>query len=235
MQLGTSQAGLAQVLVHFGRYLERLLGVEAVERLSSLHVVSPQGRAVRLAGARQRRAKADNGTHGDNRRAVLHRLRHADGFLNFVEAIAVLHVLRMPIIGIEALHRVLGVGEAGGPVERDFVVVVEVNHLAQLQVTGQRGRLRGDALHQVAVAHQHVGVVVLHRCVALFIVDGAEVRLAHSHTQAVGEALAQRAGRYFHAGRHVRLGVARRPGIQLAELLQIIQRQVVAVEVQQAV
>jgi len=57
----------------------------------------------------------------------------------------------------------------------------------------------------------------------------------HGHAHRVGDALAQRPGGHLHARGHTVLRVARRAAAQLAELLQFVQRQVVAGEMQRGV
>jgi hypothetical protein len=73
-----------------------------------------------------------------------------------LEVVAVVHPLGVPPVGVEAPEHVLGEGQVGLAVDRDLVVVVEVDQATELEVTGQRGRLGGDALHQVAVGHDRV-------------------------------------------------------------------------------
>ena len=66
----------------------------------------------------------------------------------------------------------------------------------------------------------------------------AQELLGDRHADAVGEALAERAGRDLDAGRDVcavALRVARRDRAPLAELLELVQREVVAREVQHRV
>ena len=88
-----------------------------------------------------------------------------------------------------------------------------------------------DALHEVPVAAEDEDVMV----------DRArsEVRtkeaLGHPHADAVGEALAEGAGRDLDAGRDVNLGMARRARSPLAELLDVVEREAVAVQVQHRV
>ena len=50
----------------------------------------------------------------------------------------------MPAISVETLHRVFGVGEAGGAVERDVVVVVEQDELAELRIERKLGKLTAE-------------------------------------------------------------------------------------------
>ena len=71
-------------------------------------------------------------------------------------AVAVVPVdaLHVPALRLEALLDVLAEGEIGAAVDRDAVVVVEIDQVAEPEVPGQRGGLGGDALHQVAVARR---------------------------------------------------------------------------------
>ena len=67
------------------------------------------------------------------------------------------------------------------------------------------------------------------------VVRGGQVRFGDRQADAVGEALAERAGGQLDAGRQAVLGVAGRLAAPLAEALQVVERQVVAGQVQQAV
>ena len=125
-------------------------------------------------------------------------------------------------------------GERRGAVDRDAVVVVADDQLAQGEVARDRGRFLADALHQVAVRADHVDVVVDQ------LVPGAvealrEEALGHRHPHRVGEALPQRPRRDLDALRVAALGVPRRERAPLAELLQILEAQLVAAQVKQRV
>ena len=69
-------------------------------------------------------------------------------------------VLDVPAVGLEALADVVGVGQLGRPVDRDVVVVVDADQPAEAEVAGERRGLVADALHEAAVAGDHVRVVV---------------------------------------------------------------------------
>ena len=70
-----------------------------------------------------------------------------------------------------------------------MIVVVQVNQLAELQMAGQRCGFRGDALHQVAVAHDPIGMMI-DDLKAWAVVARGQVRLCYRHTHAVTEPLA---------------------------------------------
>ena len=76
------------------------------------------------------------------------------------EVLAVVHVLDVPAVGLVALADVLGEGDVGVVLDRDLVVVVDEDEVAQLLGAGERGRLAADALLQVAVGGERPDGVV---------------------------------------------------------------------------
>ena len=124
----------------------------------------------------------------------------------------------MPVVSLEALVDVLSKAEFGGAVERDQVVVVEEDELAQAQGAGKRAGFVRDAFHQVAIAAQNVGVVVDDLHVGL-VVDGGQMLLRDSQADRHGQALAERASGDLNPGRETVLRMAGRLGVPLAELL----------------
>ncbi len=129
-----------------------------------------------LVGAGLGAAVADDGADADERGPGGLGLGGEDGLLDGDEVVAVVDHLDVPVVGLEALGDVLGVAELGGAVERDQVVVVEHDELAEAEGSGERAGLVRDAFHQVAVAAEDVGVVV-DRGVVLVVVDGGEMLL----------------------------------------------------------
>ncbi len=158
--------------------------------------------------------------------------RLADGRLQPVDVVRhIAEVADAPAVGLEALLDVVVVGQLGRPVDGDVVVVVEGDEAAEAEVAGQRGRLVGDALHEAAVAGDHVGVVVAH--------VGTEAVAHHTlgdgQADRVAETLAQRPRGHLDARRVAALGVARRLAAPLAELAQVLEREVVPGQVQEGV
>ena len=119
-------------------------------------------------------------------------------------------------------------------VDADAVVVVQGDQLVQLPGAGQRAGFVADAFHQAAIAQEDIGVVVDDAVVGL-VEFGRQQLFGQRHAHGVGDALAEWAGGGFHAGRQAVLGVAGSLAVQLAEVFQLLQRQVVACEVQQGV
>ena len=128
----------------------------------------------------------------DQRRLVLDVLGAAQRGLELLRVVGRLaQLLHVPPVGAEALGHVVAVGELGGPVDRDVVVVVHVDEAAEAEVAGERRGLVADALLQVAVAADDERVVVTH----LGAEAGAQPALGDAHADGVGEALGP-AGRW---------------------------------------
>ena len=83
---------------------------------------------------------------------------------------------------------------------------------------GKRDRLLADALHEAAVARDHVGVVI-DDIIAIALV---EQPLGERHADGVAEALPQRAGGGLDAGGMAIFGMTRRLRVELAEALQLL-------------
>ena len=137
----------------------------------------------------------------------------------------------MPAVGLEAPDRVVVEGQLGRPVDRDVVVVVDVDEPAEAEVAGQRGGLVADALLEAAVAGDDEGVVVDH----VGAERGAQPALGEAHADAVGEALAERAGRDLDPGGVAGFGMAGRAAAPLAELAQVVEGEAVAGQVEHRV
>ena len=137
---GHPRVELVDLVGHVELRLER----PAQVLLGQLHLVRAERLAVRarrvlLVG----RAEADVGAHGDERRPVRLGLGRRQGGVDRLEVVAVVDVLHVPAVGLEAAAPVLGEGEVGAAVDADVVVVVEDDELAEAEVPGQRGRLAG--------------------------------------------------------------------------------------------
>ena len=140
----------------------------------------------------------------------------------------------VPAVGFETLRGVVVEPVHDVAVDRDAVVVVQRDQLVQLQRAGERAGFVRDAFHQAAVAEEHVRVVIDDlRAVTVELVG--HQRFAERHADRVRETLAERAGGRLDARRDAVFRVARRLRVQLAEVLQLFDRQVVAGQVQQRV
>ncbi len=225
-------------LAHLVGDPERLVGRQAQDLLGGADLRLAEGGPVRLRGIGQvgRRPPDVAAQHqqvglgvgavgGEVQRLPDRRLQAVDVVGHLAQ------VAHTPPVGLEALDRVVAVGELGRPVDRDVVVVVDRQEPPQTEVPRQRGRLVGDALHDATVAGDDEGAVVAH----LAAERRAHPAFGQGHAHRVGEPLAERAGGHFEPGRVVVLGMPRRPAAPLAELAQVLQGEVVAGQVEHRV
>ena len=131
-----------------------------------------------------------------------------------------IHAGDIPARRLEALDLVGVVRQRGRAIDGDGVVVEQHDQVLQAQVTGQRNGFLADAFHEAAVACDHIGLVV-DKIIAKARI---EMALGHRHADRIGKALAQRAGGRLDARRVAVFGVARRFRSQLAEVLDLVER-----------
>ena len=141
-------------------------------------------------------------------------------------------MLDVPAVRLEPLALVLAVErERGRAVDRDPVVVVDVDELTEPELARDRCRLLADALHEVAVGADRVDEAV--DDVVLWPIPAIrQVALRDRDADAVGEPLTEWTGGRLDSRRVPPLGVTRRPRAPLPELLEILERDVVPREVQ---
>ena len=114
---------------------------KAEELLRRRHAFGAQRFAMRLVAARLWAAVANHRPHRNNRRPARLRLGRRNRRLNRRQIVSVRNPLHMPVVGLEALQRILGITQARRPIQRNLVVVVKKDQLAQPQRSGQRRRL----------------------------------------------------------------------------------------------
>ncbi len=185
-------------------------------------------------GALLRAGIADLRAHDHERRPVGDGEGGVRGALDGREVVAVRDLLDVPAVAVEHLADVVREAEVRRRPEADVVRVVEADQPAEPEMPGERGRLVGDAFHQVAVAREHERSVV-HDLVPGPVEARRQVPLGDRHPDGVAEALAERTRRGLDTGRVAVLGVPGRLAAKLPEQLELVERQVVAREVQQAV
>ena len=201
--------------------------------LGELHLVGAQLLTVGLRLAAMVRAAVPDGrARNDQRRPPGFALRRLEGVANRLPVVAV-GAHHVPTVRFEALLHVFAEREAGRSVDRDLVVVIHVDQVAQAQVSGQRCGLGRDAFHQIAVATNAVDEVAAGATAATK--PGARHARRQRHANTVREALSQRSGRNLDTGRVTVFRVARRLGAELAEAGQVVEGEIVAVEVEQRV
>ena len=170
-----------------------------------------------------RRAEADDRVDDDDRRPVARLQEGLDRTRDRRHVVGVGDAQHLPAVGEEPGGDLLAEGEFGVALDGDGVVVVDPTKVRQTQMPGDRGGLGGDALHQVAVRADRVDVVVEQRQLGPVQVL-TEVAAAHRHADGVRHALAEGPGGGLDAGGEVVFRVARRAAVELAELLDVLER-----------
>ena len=141
---------------------EELFRREPEDRLHRRDLVGAERAAVGLGGVGVP-GRGEPDVAAQDHQAGPFRLRHpgAEPGLERVEVVGRLAELHdVPAVAGEALDDVVGVRELGGPVDRDVVVVVDVDEPAEAEVAGERRRLVAHALLEVAVGADGEHVVV---------------------------------------------------------------------------
>ncbi|CCJ99103.1 hypothetical protein BN130_1737 [Cronobacter malonaticus 507] len=174
-----------------------------------------------------RRAEANDGATDNQRRFIGNLFRLFDSAFDSLWIVAVNLMHHVPVVGFETFGGVIGKPAFGFAINRDAVVIVEANELAEAQRARERADLMGDAFHQAAVAHKHIGIMI-HNLMARAVELRRERFLGNRQTNSIRQPLAERPGGGFHARRIADFRVARRFGVQLAEVFQLFHRQVVA-------
>ena len=87
-------------------------------------------------------------------------IKVTDELAGYSSPVVTVNLLGVPAVSIKAFHGVFGVSQVGATLDRDVVVIIQIDDFAQLHMSGQRGCLVRNTFHQVAVADDGVGVVV---------------------------------------------------------------------------
>ena len=230
VRLGGAQAGEAPGVEHVGGNDEGFRF--PVQRLAGGgNLFGAEGRAVDLVRAGLvRGAEADGRLAGDQGRLV-GLVGFLDGGGDGVRIVAV-DGDGVPLAGAEAGVLVGRVGNGDRAVDRDVVVVPEDDQLVELQVAGERDRFLADAFHEAAVTDEGIGVVLDEVGAELV----AQLALGDRHADGIGDALAERTRGRLDAGGVAIFRVAGGAGAELAEILDLVDRDVlVARQVEQRV
>src|SRR5579885_973487 len=141
---------------------------------------------------------------------------------------------RVPTVSLETLCNVFRIGQAGSASERNVVLVVQKDQFAESQMSRERSGFMADAFHQIAIAADAVRVMV-DDGVARPVKPRGKPGFRNRQTNRVPKTLAERPRRDFHAHRMAALRMPRRFAPPLPEMLQLVQRKIIARQIQQAV
>ena len=195
----------------------------AVEPLRLLHALGTERLSVRLRCVLDGRAVADVAVHEDQRRPLVLRLENLERALGRLEVVRVGDRRHVPAVRGEARRDVLREREVRVALDRDAVRVVDPAEIREALVRRERRRLGRDAFHHAAVAGLGVHVEVEERePVAVVARPQPLARDRHSHR--CRDSLSERAGRRLDAARPAVLGVAGALRPELAEALEVVER-----------
>ena len=194
----------------------------AEEPLGRPHPFDAERLAVGLRRVLDGRAVADVAVHEDQGGPLFLGPEGVQRALDRPEVVGVGDRGDVPAVGDKAGGHVLGERDVGVALDGHPVGVVDPAQVGQAQVAGQRGRLRGDALHHAAVAGQGVDVEVEERVLVPVVALG-QPRARDGHPDGGRHPLAQRPGGGLDPARPAVLGMARAVRIELAEPLQVVE------------
>src|SRR6185369_1773020 len=101
-------------------------------------------------------------------------------------------------------------------------------------MTGERRGFSRNALHQIAVANQRVGVMI-NNLVAWSVVTASEVIFRDRHSNAIGESLAQRTCGHLYPWRQSVFGMTGRSAAPFTKLFDLFEWEIIASEVEQTI
>ena len=169
-----------------------------------------------------RRTVADMALDDDQRR----RQRSLEGFERLAQppgVVGVADVLDIPAIGAKPRRHIVAEGEFGMALDRHLIGIVDPAEVAEHEMPRERSRFVADAFHHVAVAAEGVNGVI-EDLVARPVESLRQPALANRHAHRHAAALAERAGRGFHAGGDVMFRMAGTSAVKLAKRLDVIER-----------
>lgn len=160
------------------------------------------------------KTEADGRPARNKGRPVLHLARRLDGGPYRIGIVTV-NFLGMPVRGAETRGLIVRNGQTCRPVDRHGIIVEKGDQLSQPQMACQRNGLVADPLHEAAVTHEDIGMVVDK------IVREACIQKALRERKSYGicETLSQGTGRRFDAWDVPVLGVTRSLASDLSESL----------------
>mmetsp|Transcript_18439 Transcript_18439/g.41040 ORF Transcript_18439/g.41040 Transcript_18439/m.41040 type:complete len:735 (-) Transcript_18439:56-2260(-) len=196
------------------------LSVSGVGSLGLLHTLTDDGIALDELGL-----------------AVVRRLGGSDGLLNSGEVMAI-DLVGLPAVSVVTLNDVLGLGVLRHLVKGDLVGVIKHDQVVELLVSGESGGLSRNTLLEASISGKSKDVVV-EDSVVLSVVLGRGHLLTDGESDGVRNSSSEGSGGALDTRRGVltvgELRVARSLGVVLAEVLQLLDREVEAGKVEPGV
>ncbi len=179
-------------------------------------------------------AEADDRFAANQRRTCAVRQRLLDGPRDRGAVVPIDAIDYLPAVCLESARGIVGKPPADLAVDRDLIVVIQTDELAEFQRAGERTGFVRYPLHQAAIAEEYPGPVI-DDLVARTIERRGKHFLCERHADCVGYALPERPGRGLDRQVAFAFRVARSPVTELAEVPDFVDRQGITGQVQQAV
>src|SRR6266536_3719398 len=147
-----------------------------------------------------------------------------------------LHIVALDFLGIESVSlitfsRVFALRLVGHGIERDGVGIVNQNQIIEPKMPGERTRFSGDAFLETTVARQTKNMLVENTMLVGVEMCRRHFR-RHCHTNRVANALPQRASGALDSWGFKKFWMPRSPRMQLTKIFNVVDRNVVAAQVQ---
>ena len=151
-----------------------------------------------------------------------------------IEVVSVVYRYDLPAVGAEACRYVFAECKVGAAFNGYTVAVVYGDKLIKLERAGERCGFARNAFLHAAVACEDI-CIIIDDIKAGAVESRRKVRFGNSHTHSHCEALTERACCCFDAACMAEFGMAGRLAAELTELLYVVHRYVVAIEVEKRV
>ena len=130
-------------------------------------------------------------------------------------------MLHMPAVGIKTLRYILTERQIGTAVYSYSVIVIQINHFTQTQVTCHGSCFRCDPLHKIAIGDDGIGKMV--DDIQTIPIEFVRKKLfRHGHADTIGKSLTKGASGGFHARRVTEFRMSRCFTPPLTEVFYII-------------
>ena len=169
------------------------------------------------------------GANDDERRPFLFRFALKESLFDSCEIITSLAQFDdVPVVGTKAFSSIVIERQLGWPINRDVVVVVNADQASETQVSCQRGRFMRDAFFETAISGNGPNVVITQ----ISAIGRPQVTFRYCHPDRVCKTLTKGTCCDLYTLSNFIFRVTRCARTELSKLFEIIDRQVVACEVQ---
>ena len=172
--------------------------------------------------------------HQQERWAVFLGLRLSQGGGHVLRVVAIRHRAGMPPICFKPLADIFSERKIRCASQRDVVLIIKIDELAQAKVSRERSCFRSHPFHQIAIRDKRISVVI-DQIMTRAVISSRQPCLGDGHAHAVAETLPERTGRNLDARRMPRSGW---PGVWLPHWRKRLissSGQIIACKMQQAV